>query len=68
MTEQARELGEHAARIDMLQAEVHSLRQDVREIRDLLSQARGGWRTMMLLAGAAGAMGALVGKVVPWKW
>lgn len=58
-----RTLGEHGARIDTLEGNLRSIAADVREIRDTLAQARGGWKTLMLVGGAAGAVGALLGKL-----
>lgn len=37
---------------------------DVRTIRDTLLHARGGWKTLMLVAGAAGALGTFLTKIV----
>ena len=64
--EMQRELGKHGAEIQALQTDMRSLVGDVREIRDTLSQAKGGWKTLLLVAGAAGAAGALVAKIAPF--
>lgn len=42
------------------------MRGDVRAIRDTLQQAKGGWRTLMMVGGAAGAVGAALGKLLPF--
>ncbi|WP_176230622.1 hypothetical protein [Candidatus Hakubella thermalkaliphila] len=34
------------------------------QILETLAQARGGWKTLMLVAGVASLLGALVAKVV----
>jgi prefoldin subunit 5 len=61
-----------------LQAEVSALRRDMdrmahvlddmnqtlTEVQRELSEARGGWKTMMLLGGASATLGALVVKAV----
>jgi hypothetical protein len=61
-----------------LQAEVSALRRDMdrmahvlddmnqtlSEVQRELSEARGGWKTMMLLGGASATLGALVVKAV----
>ena len=66
MTDQIqRDLGRHDAEIGALQDDMKTLVSDVREIKETLAQAKGGWRTLMLVAGAAGAAGALVAKVAP---
>ena len=58
-------------RLAVLESEMRDVRGDVKEIaadmkiiRDTLSQAKGGWRTLMLVAGAAGASGALAAKLL----
>jgi hypothetical protein len=61
-----------------LQAEVSALRRDMdrmahvlddmnqtlSEVQRELSEARGGWKTMMLLGGASATLGALIVKAV----
>lgn len=59
-----RTLGEHGARLLAVERDVAEIGRDVKAIRDTLAQARGGWKTLLLVAGAAGAMGALLGKIV----
>lgn len=55
-----------------LQAEMQDVREDIKEIkddvRDLLrftQEARGSWKTVMGIAGAAAAIGAAMAKIVP---
>lgn len=57
-----RDLGTHDAEIENLKEEVHRMRKDLSEIKDILSQAKGGWRTMMAIAG----FGAAVGSAITW--
>jgi hypothetical protein len=68
-----RELGEHDAKIENLEKEVHLLRKDVAEvyakldqINQTLATAKGGWRTLMLIGGAAGTMFAIAQTVFEW--
>jgi len=58
-----RDLGRHDAEIETLQKEIAELRQEIKQISKILNEARGGWRTMMLLGGAAGAVGAAFAKL-----
>lgn len=58
-----RDLGRHDAEIETLQKEIAELRQEIKQISKILNEARGGWRTMMLLGGAAGAVGATIAKL-----
>ena len=60
MQDVARDMGKHEAQIDHLEREVTALRNDVREIREILDRANGGWRVIMWVAGASGAAGAAV--------
>lgn len=48
--------------VETLQKTLDGMCNDVRTIRDTLSQAKGGWKTLLLVAGAAGSVGALFGK------
>lgn len=58
-----RDLGRHEAEIEALQADMRDLKRDVKTILTTLSEARGGWRTLMLVSGVAGAVGALLGNL-----
>lgn len=60
----ARDIGRLEAKVENLEEEVSGLRRDVRGIRETLAQARGGWKTLMLVAGAAGVAGAAFAKVL----
>ena len=59
-------LGQHGAEIEALQRDMADLKNDVKFIRETLAQAKGGWRTLMLVAGVAGSVGALIGKLLPF--
>jgi prefoldin subunit 5 len=66
----ARELATHAADIQHLQLDLDKMSADLREIKKCLasisttlSEARGGWKVMMLVAGVSGAIGAALTQV-----
>lgn len=42
------------------------MRADVKTIMATLQEAKGGWRTLMMVGGAAGAVGAVIGKLLPF--
>lgn len=72
-TELHRDVGKHDAQIESLQQQVAQLHADMRSIisqlqniNDTLSQAKGGWRTLMAVAGAASAATAILGKLFMW--
>ena len=63
----------HDVQIAVLQTELDHVRKDMDEvkgdlkvIRETLQQAKGGWKTLMLVAGISSTVGALIAKVAPW--
>lgn len=58
-----RDIGKMEAEIKSLTDAVRGLSTDVREIRQTLAEARGGWRTLVWIAGASGAVGAALSYV-----
>jgi hypothetical protein len=69
----ARELATHAAEIKHLQDDMKRLIDDmedikkcIHEIQSTLSEAKGGWRMLMLIGGASGALGAAIGQALHW--
>ena len=41
------------------------MRRDVRDIRDALVTARGGWKTLTIVIGMSMSVGAAVSKLLP---
>ena len=65
MTEDTqRTIGEHGGRLSALERDIGDIKTDLREVRDLLAQAKGGWKTLLLVAGVAGTLGALSTKLL----
>ncbi len=60
-----RDVGALEARMELVEAEVHAIRADVREIRDALVTARGGWKMLTLVIGLSVSVGAMLGKLLP---
>lgn len=63
MPETDRIIGEHGARLDSVEGDIGEIKGDVKSILAQLNQAKGGWKTLMLVAGIAGAMGAFATKL-----
>lgn len=70
-TEMHRDLGRHDAQIEALQAQVDRLHADMtnvltelRTINATLSEAKGGWKTLLMVGGVASAMTAFAMKVL----
>lgn len=61
-----RDFGRLEARVSALEADMAELKADTKQILATLSEAKGGWKTLLLVAGAAGSMGAFVGKFLPF--
>lgn len=57
------DLGRHDAQIEQLKQDMHAMKQDVHEIKMILSEAKGGWKTLMMVGGIAAAVGAGVSKL-----
>lgn len=73
LMEQARELATHAAEIKHLQSDMDKMVEDMEEIKKAivsiektLSEAKGGWKVLMLVGGAAGTLGAAIVQVIHW--
>lgn len=64
MGELERELGGLQARMETVEQELQAIRSDVREIRDALVRARGGWMALLLLFSAAASLGAWAGHAL----
>ena len=65
MTTIERDLGSLEARMEAVEQEVHAVRRDVREIRDAVVTARGGWKLATVVIGLSASLGAALGKVLP---
>ena len=61
-----RDFGRLEARVSALEDDMAELKADTKQILATLSEAKGGWKTLLLVAGAAGSAGALVGKFLPF--
>lgn len=52
--------------VEYLKNHINEIRTDTKEIKETLHQARGGWKTLMIVAGIGSTVGALVTKFVPF--
>jgi chromosome condensin MukBEF ATPase and DNA-binding subunit MukB len=58
MSDLEREIGGLQARMETVEHELQAIRRDVREIRDALVRAKGGWMAVVLLVSVAASLGA----------
>lgn len=59
-----RELGRHGEAIEHLKDEVHALRADVADMKDLLAETKGGVRVLLGVASVGGVIGAALVKLL----
>ena len=58
-------LGQHTAQISDLQSDMKEVKQDVKQILSLVSEVKGGWKTLALIGAATGGVtGFLVALVL----
>jgi hypothetical protein len=75
LMEQARELATHASEIRHLQSDMDKMVEDMEEIKKAiieinktLSEAKGGWKMLLAVGGAAGVVGSGITWLVShWK-
>jgi hypothetical protein len=75
LMEQARELATHASEIRHLQSDMDKMVEDMEEIKKAiieinktLSEAKGGWKMLLAVGGAAGVVGSAITWIVGhWK-
>jgi hypothetical protein len=68
-----RDLGKHDAQIEALNTQVNRMYVDMQQmmgqlttIQQTLSEAKGGWKTLMWVGGLSAACGGIVVKVMTW--
>lgn len=68
-----RDLGKHDAQIEALNTQVNRMYDDMQQmmgqlttIQQTLSEAKGGWKTLMWVGGLSAALGGIVVKVMTW--
>jgi chromosome condensin MukBEF ATPase and DNA-binding subunit MukB len=65
MTDVEREVGRLEARMETVESELQGIRADVREIRDALVSAKGGWLVLTVVISLAAALGAFASANLP---
>ena len=54
----------HENRIERMESDISELKSDMKQILATLNQAQGGWKTLMLIGGSCGSLGAVISWVV----
>lgn len=52
--------------LEHMRRDMDEVKSDLKAIRETLSQAKGGWKTLMLVAGISSTVGAFIAKASPW--
>jgi chromosome condensin MukBEF ATPase and DNA-binding subunit MukB len=65
MVDVERDVGRLEARMETVEAELQGIRADVREIRDALVSAKGGWLVLTAAISLAAAAGAFASSYLP---
>ena len=66
MPETERILGDYGARLTNLERDNERIEAKLDKILETLSEAKGGWRVLMLVAGIAGTLGGFIVKYAPY--
>jgi anti-sigma-K factor RskA len=53
-------------RLERMASDFAEVRADTRALRDVLMQAKGGWRMIVLLSAMSAAVGGAVVKILPF--
>lgn len=65
MAEIDRYIGSLEARVKALEEDMSELRGDTKQILAILNQTKGSWKTLVMIGGCAGAVGAFLAKLIP---
>ena len=59
-----KDIGRLEGRMVSVETDISSMKTDIRCILKTLNEARGGWKTLLLVEGVAGTMGAVASKLL----
>lgn len=68
MAEVDRELGRLDGKVDQIERDLAEMKADLREVRDIVVRAGGGWKALLYVAGAAAFLGGLIVSILAWLW
>jgi hypothetical protein len=63
-----RELGALDARLAHVEKSVDDMHLKLGEVHDAIVTARGQWKALVFLAGAAATLGGLIVAILAWVW
>lgn len=59
-----REYGQLEAQVKFLETAVLGMQADIKLMRDLMEQSKGGWRTLLFIGGAAASFGGFLSWIL----
>lgn len=68
MDDLQRTVGNFEAKIDRLERDVSLLIANQTEMLQILHQARGGWKVMVMVGGAASGITIILTKILSYVW
>lgn len=68
MPEVDRELGRLGEKVDRIEKDLAQMKSDMREVRDIVVRAGGGWKALVIVASAAAMLGGLLVSILAWLW
>lgn len=63
-----REIASLGTKVDVIERDLSEMKSDIREVRDIVVRAGGGWRALIYVAGAAAFLGGLIVSILAWLW
>ena len=63
-----RTLGNHEARLDLLEKKLDEVGNDVKQILSDLASNKGGWRTLTALGSVSAVIGGIVAEFLARRW
>lgn len=61
-----RDIGRLEAKVEHLEKQVDSMAQKLDQLVSIAENARGGWKMLLAVGAAAGALGAFLAKFLLW--
>ena len=66
MNELDRIVGEHTAKIEALSEDVKSIKSDIAEIKEFVTQSKARWALLVMVMGGVAAAGAAADRTITW--
>lgn len=68
MGEYDRELSRLGEKVDRMEKDLSEMKDNVQEVRDIVVRAQGGWKALVVVAGAAAFISGIAVSILAWVW